>query len=53
MRAAPVEVAPAQVVQRVLDRLAQGAVHAVGQQAVEARALVDLVEMREGPARRG
>ena len=42
-----VDVAPAQVVQRVLDRLAHALVDAVGHQAVEAGALVDFVEVRQ------
>ena len=39
--------APAQVVQRVLDRLAERRVNAMRQQPVEARALVDFVEVRQ------
>src|SRR5439155_14194829 len=42
-----VAVAPAQVVQRVLDRLAERLVHPKRHQAVQARALVDLVEVRQ------
>ena len=47
----PVDIAPAQIVQRVLRRLAEGAVHLVGQQAVNAGAFVDLVEMGDRLAR--
>ena len=45
--AAAVGVAPANVVQRRLDRLAEAAVDAVGEQGVEAGAFVDLVEVHD------
>ena len=51
-RARAVPVAPADVVQRVFDRLAHRLVDAVGHQAVEAGALVHLVEVRQRLARR-
>jgi hypothetical protein len=46
-RAALVPVAPAQVVQRVLDGLAECLVHAIGEETVEAGAFVDFIEMRQ------
>ncbi len=46
-RARLVEIAPAQIVQRVLDRLAHGLVDAIGHQPVQPRTFVDLVEMRQ------
>ncbi len=51
-RARTVPVAPAEVVQRVFDRLAERLVDAVGQQRVEAGAFVDFVEVRHRLRRR-
>ncbi len=46
-RAAGVGGAPTQIVERVFDGLAEGGVDAIGEEAVEAGAFVDLVEVGE------
>src|SRR5690606_37682023 len=46
--AALVPIAPAQVMERVFDGLAEGLVNAVGEEAVEAGAFVHFVEVRDG-----
>ena len=46
-RARSVPIAPAEVVQRVFDRLAHRLVDAIGHQAVEPGAFVDFVEVRQ------
>ena len=46
-RAGAIPIAPAQIVQRVFDRLAHRLVNAIGHQPVEPGALVDFVEVRQ------